>query len=284
LTSWRRAVVAVTVLLASMVTVPAGNAAALPLGSAAAAAKAPLRLMALGDSVTFGTGSPTRSSYRIMLQGALKQAGMKVDFVGSVKTGAACCDQDNEGHGGYSISQLSRKVDAWLAIAAPDIVLLHAGTNNISRGHTPDNVGAGLSHLIDQIRTARPAAHIFVAAIIQSNVPAEQARGRAFNALVPGIVASKGNRVYLVDQSTVGGADLYDTHHPNHYGYTKMAFNWYNAIRAHITGAQNWPALSNPYTVRTAVLCRWNYTTKSRACHNYRRTMVRGLTRWTLIR
>jgi hypothetical protein len=138
------------------------------------------------------------------------------------------------------------------AQAGADRGPLHAGTNNISRGHTPDNVGAGLSHLIDQIRTARLAAHIFVAAIIQSNVPAEQARGRAFNALVPGIVASKGNRVYVVDQSTVGGADLYDTHRPNDYVYTKMAFNWYNAIRAHITGAENWPALSNPYTVRTS--------------------------------
>jgi lysophospholipase L1-like esterase len=278
--------VVTTALVGSMVTVPSSNAAALP-GADAAAAKTPLRLMALGDSITFGTGSPTRSSYRIKLQGALKKAGMSVNFVGSVKTGA-CCDQDNEGHGGQSISQLSAKVDEWLAVAAPDIVLLHAGTNNISRQlattHDPEHVAAELSRLIDQIRTARPMAHIFVAAIIGSNVPAEQARVRAFNALVPGVVATKGARVYLVDQSTVGGVDLYDTHHPNDYGYAKMAFNWYNAIRSHIVGAQKWPALSNPYTVRTAVLCRWNYTTKSRACHNYRRSTVRGSTRWALIR
>jgi lysophospholipase L1-like esterase len=283
--SWRMAVGAVLALSPSLVAVPAAAPAA--TGSRPAAVKAPLRLMALGDSITFGTGSPTRSSYRIMLQGALKRAGLNVDFVGSVKTGA-CCDRDNEGHGGKSIAQLSEKVHGWLAAAAPDIVLVHAGTNNLSRTdpltHDPEHVAAELSRLIDQIRTARPTAHIFVAAIIQSNVAVERARGRAFNALLPGVVAGKGNRVYLVDQSTVGGMDLYDAHHPNHYGYTKMAFNWYNAFRRHIVGAQKWPALSNPYTVRAAVLCRWNDKAKTRACHTYRRTVVRGVARWTLIR
>jgi lysophospholipase L1-like esterase len=221
-----------------------------------------------------------------MLHDALRKAGLKVDFVGSVKTGS-CCDPDNEGHGGHSIAQLSAKADQWLAASAPDFVLLHAGTNNISRSGAEsaiDRAAADLSALIDKIRAAHPLAHIFVAKIIQSNVPADRVRGRLFNARIPGVVATKGKRVYLVDQSTVGGADLYDTRHPNHYGYTKMAFNWYNAFRANIVGAQNWPAMANPYMARTAVLCKWNYTTKTRACHNYRRLTVQGSTRWGLIR
>jgi hypothetical protein len=42
-----------------------------------------------------------------------------------------------------------------------------------------------------------------------------------------------------------------------------MAFNWYNAFRKNIVGAQNWPAMANPYTARTAELCKWNYMTKN---------------------
>jgi lysophospholipase L1-like esterase len=242
-----------------------------------------VRLMALGDSITYGTGSPGRSGYRIQLQGALKAAGMNVDFVGSQQTGL-CCDRDNEGHGGWSIAQIDAHISTYLDAARPDVILLHAGTNNVTRGHDPAAIAAELSRLIDDIRAARPDADLFVSTIVQSNRPAERARNRAYNALIPGVVALKSGRVHLVDQSKVGGADLYDGHHPNAYGYAKMSYNFYTAIRRALPGAESFPAISNPASARTAYLCRWNEQSHSRSCGQYRRTTVAGATKWVRLR
>jgi lysophospholipase L1-like esterase len=272
------ALAAVLVGIALQPVIPAAAAAA----TATAMAAAPVvRLMALGDSITYGTGSPGRSGYRIRLQGTLKAAGMRVDFVGSQRTGL-CCDRDNEGHGGYSIGQLDEKVTTWLAAARPDIILLHAGTNNVSRGHDPAVIADQLSRLLDKIRTARPDAHVFVSTIVQSNRPAERARNRAFNALVPGVVAAKSGHIYLVDQSMVGGMDLYDAHHPNAYGYSKMSYNFYTAIRRTIPAAKRFPAIANPAYARVAHLCRWNEKTKTRGCGDYRRKTATA--KWVRVR
>jgi lysophospholipase L1-like esterase len=288
----RTTICAAMAILAGTTLVPAGAAhaasahstAAAPSTAAArstatAAARPMVRLMALGDSITYGTGSPGRSGYRIQLQAALKAAGMNVDFVGSQRTGLSG-DRDNEGHGGWSIGQLDQKVVTWLAAARPDIVLLHAGTNNVTRGHDPADIAAELSKLIDDISAARPTAEIFVSTIVQSNRPTEKARNRAYNALVPGVVAFKGPRVHLVDQSAVGGGDLYDGHHPNAYGYSKMSYNFYTAIRRTLPSARSYPAISNPALARTANLCFWNDRTKTRGCANYARRTVAGTTKW----
>jgi lysophospholipase L1-like esterase len=280
---------ALVALLAGIALQPVTPAAAATPASArdvgeptVAAATPVVRLMALGDSITYGTGSPGRSGYRIRLQAALKAAGMKVDFVGSQRTGL-CCDRDNEGHGGWSVGQLDQKVSTWLDAAKPDIILLHAGTNNVTRGHDPAIIADQLSHLIDDIRAARPDAHLFVSTIVQSNRPAEQARNRAYNALIPGVVAVKSGRVHLVDQSMVGGADLYDGHHPNAYGYSKMSYNFYTAIRRTVPGAQHFPAISNPAWARTAYLCSWSERTHSRSCADYQRKTVAGTSRWVRV-
>jgi lysophospholipase L1-like esterase len=213
----------------------------------------PLRVMPLGDSVTLGTGSPTRSSYRAALALRLKRGGMEINYVGS-QSGGRGQDIDHEGHGGWTIDQLAYHLDGWLAEARPDVVLLHAGTNNISRGESAYATSRKLSGMIDQIRAARPGAYIFVAKIIQSRVPRELARGRVYNRLVPALVARRNDPlIRVVDQSTVGGLDLHDRHHPNDFGYAKMAWNWYGAMARvfHTSGYTG----RNPYTLRKTYRC-----------------------------
>jgi lysophospholipase L1-like esterase len=202
-----------------------GHATAVPAAPVTA-----LKIMPLGDSITAGVGSTTHSGYRTALYNRLTAAGIAVDFVGSQNSGVGP-DTANEGHSGWTIAQLAAQADGWLATTKPDVVLLHAGTNDIERG--PDvslAAPARLAELIDQIRADLPAAQIFVAMLISARTPVFRARIAAFNAAVPAIVMSKGPMVHLVDQSAVGGLDLHDTLHPNDVGYAKMAYTWFRAM------------------------------------------------------
>ena len=213
----------------------------------------PLRIMALGDSITAGTGSVSRSGYRADLHARLVAAGLDVDFVGSQRSGIGP-DLDHEGHGGSTINRVDQVLDSTLSAYRPDVILLHIGTNNITRGENARKVAGRMSRLIDRIRMARPTAHIFVSQIVGSNVPVERLVDRLFNDRLPAIVAAKGPMVRLVDQSAVYGADLHDLHHPNDRGYAKMSFNFYNALAEvfNVNGPP-WPTGVDPYRRSTQV-------------------------------
>jgi lysophospholipase L1-like esterase len=224
----------------------------LPTPATAAHAHPHLRILPLGDSITVGVGSPGKNGWRADLQRRLRDAGVAADFVGSQSDGTIG-DLDHEGHGGWTIEQITRIVDQSLEQFQPDVVLLHAGTNNISRSDEPTAAAAKLSALIDRIQAQVPDADIYVAKIVGTAVASEFAANRAYNALIPAVVQGKGARVHLVDQSTVSGLDIYDLHHPNGYGYRKMAYNWYSALRR--TLHPEWVGTGNPYKARQAFLC-----------------------------
>ncbi|MFI7596273.1 SGNH/GDSL hydrolase family protein [Actinoplanes sp. NPDC049681] len=233
------------------------------------------RVMPLGDSITRGTGSPTVSSYRMALAERLLKGGMQINYVGSQNNGTGS-DTSHEGHGGWTIDELSAELDGWLAAYRPDVVLVHAGTNNITQGDSPSATARKLSAMIDQIRTARPEAYIFVAKIITSRVPVEAARDRVYNRLIPQLVAKKNDaRITVVDQSSVAGIDLHDLHHPNDFGYSKMAWNWYQAM-SRVFGTSGDTGL-NPYLMRNTVRCLATKVTVNGAPHH--RTECRA---WTL--
>ncbi|MEV6599166.1 SGNH/GDSL hydrolase family protein [Actinoplanes sp. NPDC051346] len=217
------------------------------------AASEPLRVMPLGDSITRGTGAPSGSSYRKTLAERLRKGGLRINYVGSQRNGVSS-DNNHEGHGGWNIGELAAHLDGWLAASRPDVVLLHVGTNNIKEGHSPASIARKLSAMIDQIRAARPEAHIFVAQIVTSRLPREAADARVYNRMIPTLVADKNDaRITVVDQSSVGGIDLHDLRHPNEFGYSKMAWNWYQAM-APVLGTSGYTG-ANPYKMRRAVRC-----------------------------
>jgi lysophospholipase L1-like esterase len=240
-----------------------------PTGSVASTT---LRIMPLGDSITVGVGSPGKNGYRTDLQRRLREAGMPVDFVGSQSEGTVG-DLDHEGHGGWTIERIAGIAGQRLAEYEPDVVLLHAGTNNITRSEDPVSAAAKLSDLIDVVHSRVPAAHVFVARIVGTAVKSETPANRAYNAMIPEIVRAKGPKVHLVDQSTVTGLDIYDAHHPNEFGYRKMAYNWYEAMRT--TLHPEWPGTGNPYKARRAFLCHAESRTE-RDCRTWqvRRVIV----------
>ncbi|MEV7630154.1 GDSL-type esterase/lipase family protein [Actinoplanes sp. NPDC089786] len=204
----------------------------------------PVKIMPLGDSITWGDGSSTTSSYRAALwQRLVGGAGLAVDYVGSGQSGSLP-DPDNEGHSGWRIEQITASIDGWLATSRPDVVLLHIGTNDLNQNFDVANAPARLGTLLDRIHTGAPDAVVLVAQIVPALDATINSRITTFNAAVPSVLSSRAAYTRLVDLNrTITTADLNDTLHPNDAGYTKMADLWHAALESVLGGGRDWPLL-----------------------------------------
>ncbi|MGW5678240.1 FG-GAP-like repeat-containing protein [Streptomyces sp. NPDC003860] len=190
-----------------------------------------LAVMPLGDSITLGVGSSTRTGYRPEIARHLAEAAHQLEFVGSMT------DPDgtrHEGHSGWRIDQIQANIETWLAAAKPNVVLLHIGTNDMNRDHQTSTAPQRLTRLLDQIHAASPDTAVVLASLVPATDPAVQARVDAYNRAIPGIVAARaeqGQRITQVSMGALTNADLNDNLHPNNTGYTKMASAFAGGVR-----------------------------------------------------
>jgi lysophospholipase L1-like esterase len=242
------ALTALTAALAVGAALPAAAATPAAPSAAGQSAAAPtsLRLMPLGDSITWGVGSSSGNSYRGALWNQLAAEGHALDFVGSGRNGTMS-DPDNEGHSGWRIDQIAGITDSVMATYQPNVVTLEIGTNDLNGNYQVSTATDRLSALIDQITNDAPNATVLVGTLIVSTSGTEESYRPAFNAKLPGIVQAKqaaGKHVRLVDMSALTTADLSDTLHPNDNGYSKMASAFNSGVQA--ADAAGW--LSPPAT------------------------------------
>ncbi len=196
-----------------------------------------LRIMPLGDSITWGTESSTGNGYRGPLAVALSSQVAVEDFVGKQINGTMS-DPDNEGHPGYKISDLANLANASLNTYKPNVVLLDAGINDLGQNYQISSAPTRLASLIDQVLTAEPDATVLVATLIINGDPTLESERETFNSQLPAIVqarASQGKHVALVDMGALTTANLSGTLHPNDSGYQLMANAWDSAIQQAIT-------------------------------------------------
>ena len=202
--------------------------------------KTSLKIMPLGDSITYGEGIPGYGGYRNLLGALLESDGYIIDFVGSQKSAEDVLpDADNEGHSGWTILDIKRGIDSegWLETYQPDIILLHIGSNDlIGTNDSPYGNSAyapnDLSTLLDDILIRLPEAHIIVAQIIPTRWGSDSNHQNYNDALLK-VVASKGPRVSVVDmQNILSKSDFTTLYHPSPKGYDKMAHIWESAILA----------------------------------------------------
>ena len=198
-----------------------------------------LKIMPLGDSITFGSPDSSASGYRRLLGTLLTKNGYSIDFVGSRQSGNGIIpDPDNEGHPGWTISQIKEGIDSngWLETYQPDMILLHIGTNDLRQGNAPSAPG-NLAALLDDILARLPHTRLIVAQIIPFRRGSDPTQ-RSYNDAIARIVASKGPRVSMVDmQNILSSSDYADEVHPNASGYDKMARVWEAAIRAVVSSS-----------------------------------------------
>jgi lysophospholipase L1-like esterase len=224
-----RLVLALIAVLVLGIVLPADRSGDEPAEVRVAAAKpvVSLRVMPLGASSTEGIGSPSTAGYRGPLYRMLQRDAVNVDYVGSLRSGPASLpDRDNEGHSGWTLAMMAPKVDGWVRAARPDVVILHAGTNDLGRGVAGDVTAHRLDAVLATILAAAPKAHVVVAGVWAPLPRARVARDQ-LAALTPVIVGKyrmQGYSVDFLDTSTLlAPGQLYDGLHPNTSGYVKIA-------------------------------------------------------------
>lgn len=194
--------------------------------------------MPLGDSITQGTRR--HEGYRPLLWQRLRAAGYDVDFVGSLDHlhpfgRGEGYDHDHEGHWGWRVDQVLALIDVWARDAAPDIVLLHLGTNDLGAQQSIESTFDELRLTLDAIRRHRPRVAILLAEIIPGSPARLTESVRQFNAYLAANhdqLATPDSPVILVDHYTGFDprTDTYDGVHPNAAGATKMADAWFDAL------------------------------------------------------
>ncbi|GGS32798.1 cellulose binding domain-containing protein [Actinokineospora fastidiosa] len=235
-----------------------------------AAPAAPVRVMALGDSIT---GSP--GCWRALLWDKLRQAGRQsqVDFVGTLSPDGCgfAFDGEHEGHGGYLATDVAaqNQLQAWLSATRPDVVMMHFGTNDVWSNRSTAQILAAFDTLVAQMRVSNPDMRVLVAQIIPMNPPtcAECARRVVdLNAALPAWAAARSTTrspVRIVDQWTGfdTAADTYDGVHPNAAGDRKIADRWYPALVEALSGPP--PTTSTTPTTTTPTTTTPTTTTDS---------------------
>ena len=213
------------------------------LGAGIGSVFATHRIMPLGDSITRGMGGdPPYTGYRDDLYQKLVNDGWDFDFVGSQSDGSGF-DADHEGHGGWKADDILANIDTWLSDSAPDVVLLHIGTNDISAGEPNSQTINEIEDILDHIYAYNSQISILLCKLIpRLETPAnEYIRNQELNGLIEDLYDTKKNQgfyIYLVDQYSafMENSDwrteyMIDNVHPNDAGYAVMADTYFSVLQ-----------------------------------------------------
>ena len=204
-----------------------------------------IRIMPLGDSITYDNAyrdldnpRPTsqRSGYRNYLWYKLQDVNYNANFVGSQRAGSAIkpsFDIDNEGHAGWTSYRLAEHTYDWVSKYKPNIVLLHAGSNDWRE--SPRGVEDILNEIDTYEEVSGNSVTVILALIINRKKTVRWVR--ALNGNIKNMAKKRvanGDNIVIVDMEHDAGinygGDFQDAVHPNNTGYRKMANLWYKAI------------------------------------------------------
>jgi acyl-CoA thioesterase-1 len=197
-------------------------AAALVLGGAAAAK--PLKLVALGDSLTAGYGLPSGQAFPDVLARALKAKGWDVEVVNAGVSGDTAAD-------GLARFDWSVPEDA-------NAIVVELGANDMLRGADPATTEVTLSHILAKARDAHMA--ILLAGMVAAPNYGEDYK-RRFDAIYPELAQTFGVTLYPFFLEGVAGdrpLQLGDGLHPNRAGVERIVEGILPAVEAVLAQAK----------------------------------------------
>lgn len=206
-----------------------------------------MRILPLGDSITYGFLSTDGCGYRKRLLQDLTDNSNTVQYIGSQHSGNMSNDA-HEGHGGYQIAGIAAVTIPTLR-QRPSIILLMAGTNDVIAKTNLTAAPDRLRSLIQQLVDACPDAAVLVSPIIPSADDDRQRQVDSYNTALTSVVdgfATRGLHVLEVSMPTTR-ADLVDGIHPTDQGYLDMGDAWFEGINR--AGEKGWigePVVTSP--------------------------------------
>jgi len=171
-----------------------------------ATARAPLRVVFIGTSLTAGLGLDPDSAYPARIQRKADSAGIRVRVV-------------NAGVSGETSAGALRRID-WVLRDPADVVVLETGANDGLRALQVDSTRANLEAIVRRIRAVRPQARIV---LVQMEAPPNLGPRytAAFRAMFPAV--ARRERITLVPfllqgVAGIGRLNQADGIHPNDAG------------------------------------------------------------------
>ncbi|MCI4678557.1 arylesterase [Rhodoblastus acidophilus] len=116
-------------------------ALALVFAASGAAGGRPLRIVALGDSLTAGHGLPADKAFPAVLQNALKAKGVDVEIV-------------NAGVSGDTSADLLARLD-WALGDGADAAIVEIGANDMLRGLDPEQTRKDIDEILAKLRARK---------------------------------------------------------------------------------------------------------------------------------
>jgi len=206
------------------------------------------RILCIGDSITQGgrKGRP-EFTYRLLLQEMLIDRGVNFEFIGSRSMGVdpdaswpevrgRPFDPAHEGYYGATTDYVCDQVRIVLpGLSAPDIALIHLGTNDQNSRDFEEALIQPLTNMISMLRRKNPRVAIFLGHLNFHGGPALSMRPLVENlairhhhseAPVVTVPHYQGWKAHPDDPAS----DTFDWVHPNPRGQQKMAAAWLAAM------------------------------------------------------
>lgn len=178
-----------------------------------------LRILAIGDSLNSGYGSPDGCGYRTELGRLLTAAGVVPVWTGPQRNGGPVGPNDclTGYRFGATVQVVRDGINGWMASDNPDVVIILVGTNNAA-GVAPGmvNFGADYRDLVTRIYAAKPTVKVIVPWIPYSAAPWAGAEVTV-NTLIYTDVVALVPSVLWVNLSQYPTRLLWDGVHPSDY-------------------------------------------------------------------
>ena len=140
---------------------------------------APVKILALGTSLTQGYGLPPGTEFTVQLQAALKRAG-----IDAVVTNAGVSGDTSAG----GLARLD-----WSLAARPDVAIVELGSNDMLRGLPPEQTEKNLRAILTRLKAAKVKV-LLTGMKAQRNLGPEYVK--AFDAIYPRLAKQQGVLFY----------------------------------------------------------------------------------------